>query len=238
MSRSVSIISHFFFLPLFFLLTVFLSSCGQQEITKKLNEAEYFQSQKDIDSLLKAVDQYEEVVVLALEAMEGSFEAQKLLGIELAFKKNYRRCADVLEKAREMKTDDATLYYYLGLCYTHLARGALDNQLKQVSVEKAKRSFQMGLEVTDKEPLLHYGMGVLLGFVVEDRDKAIEYLETSYQLDSEDVNVLFALANLYYQRGNSQQAASFYRKVIALRSEDTQQGRQARKNLTALGQKP
>lgn len=231
-------ISSFSFISAFFLLAVILFSCGQKEITKKLNKGYYFQSQKDVDSLLQSIDQYEEAVVLALEAMEGSFESQKLLGIELAFKKNYRRCADVLEKAREMKTDDATLHYYLGLCHTHLARGALDDQLKQDSVEKARKAFELGLEVNDKEPLLHYGMGVLLGFVIEDRAEAIEYLETAYQLDNEDVNVLFALANLYYQQGNSQQAASFYRKVISLRPADTQQGQQARKNLIALGQKP
>ena len=230
--------THGYFLASFlFVLSWFLLGCGDnaaKEVEKKLNEAAGLASSKEVEKLKEAVGKYEETIALALEAIKGKYEAQKLMGIQLAYAKNYPMCVDVLEGASQMNMGDSSLMYFLGLCKTHLAMNTDDENEKNTWGRSAKSSFAKGIEIDGDDHLCYYGMGVLEGFVFEETKQAIGFLETAYNIENADVNVLFSLAHLYYKNGNVNQAAERYRESMALLEEGSERWKIARDNLLDL----
>ena len=156
--------------------------------------------------------EYEEVFLYAVAALDGKYEALKSLGIVLSYDKKFLEAVEVLEQAKLVKSGDSEISYHLGFSYLNLARTVNDE--KADFVKRAQREFEQGIVLDQENDAFHYGLGILYGFVLEDFNKAIPYLDKAYALNEKNFNALFALANVHYQQGNVDLAKGFYQEVI------------------------
>ncbi len=217
------------------LLFLVLSAGGLGSCAKNgLQEARALQADGNIAALEAATVKYHEVYVQALTALAGQYDALLLLAIKLAEAGQYNACIEQLEAARALKPEHAELYYYLGLCYTNLARHAVGATPPEKFVTEAKSAYERGLQYDDENHLLYYGQGILIGFVLEQPNTAISYLERAYELEPYDVNVLFALGNLYYQTQAFARAQKFYREIMDKTPRNSAKWQKAQTNLVQV----
>ncbi len=194
------------------LAAFYLLGCAEDPYVEKFREAQKFKYQTDETSLRKAVEEYEEAFLYAVESLNGKYEALKSLGIILSYDKKFSEAIRVLEEARLGRDQDSEIYYHLGFCYLNLAKVDSSEQAEQI--EKAKKEFEQGIALDKENDSLYYGLGVLYGFMIKDLTQALFYLNVAYELNNRNINTLFALANIHYQQGNEVLAKNFYREII------------------------
>ncbi len=198
-------------------------------------ESDLLRSEKEIISLEKAVANYKDVFLEATAALAGEYDALLYLGIQLAENGGFSECVNQLKQAYALRADDVMLYYYLGLCYTNLARTALESDARLEHAQKAEQSFKVGLALEEDNELLNYGLGILYGFVLKDTKEAQRYLQRSYEKEPYDVNVIFALANISFQQDNHQLSRHYYREIMDKTLKNSAQWEKAEENLRKLG---
>ncbi len=221
---------------IFILFFFLLSSCGESLYQEKFKEAQQFKFKSDADSLKKAIDAYEETFLYALQALDEKYEAMKALGIMLAYDKKFVEAIDVLEKVKTVKDTDSEIYYHLGFSYLHLSQNTSNKTEKKLKGEQAKKEFETGLVLDKDNDAFYYGLGLLYGFVFDELEKSLEYLNDAYRLNKQNVNTLFALGNVYYQTGNQNLAKNYYQEIINNFPTNLKAVSQAEKNLKKINE--
>ncbi|BBM88722.1 hypothetical protein COTS27_00407 [Spirochaetota bacterium] len=209
-----------------------LSSCAKDTT---FSEARKLQSKGDQSSLETAITKYDEIYYNAVTALAGKYDAQVHLAIKFAEAGHFNACIEQLNAAAEIKNTDPNLYYYLGLCYTNLAKASDDDQRRQWSTQ-ADAAFSKGLayESNSSRHLLYYGQGILYGFIMDKSSEAIAALEKSYAIEPYDLNVLFALGNLYYKTQNHERSRYFYQEIMNKTPKNSPKWKKAQENIARI----
>ena len=216
-------------------LPFLLVNCSNAPYKKAYREAVSFNSREEYKTINKAIKKYNDVIRYTLYAIEGKFEAHKAMGIKLLQSEMYLEAAKSFEQAKLLKPTDSNLHYYLGLSYANYSRLALQNKEKYLKL--AEDAYQIGLNLNAKNTIIYYALGVLNGFIKGELDRGIEYLEVAKKQEPMDVNTLFALANLYFQKGNLSQAKELYQSITKITPEKSAKWLKAKQNIEQMSSK-
>ena len=230
--------SFFFFLSLFL-----LNSCNKKETEY---QALYKQAKtlskemNDIPSMEIAIKKYEELIAYTMMALDGKYYGLKVMGIELIEQRKYLKAIEIFEKMKQIKPEEAVPYYYLGLCYgnyvnlnNHNIQGVKSN-LKEVTL--AEQNLLTAQKLSKGDMSVDFALGILYGFVKNNIELGLEYLEIANEKKPKDTQTLFALANLHVQQNEKERAIALYREIIDLSNSKskTKVLQKAQKNIDEL----
>ncbi len=214
-----------------FFLGGFVFSCLRNE-QKIYQEAVNFLLKEDIKSLNQAVKKYDETIRYTLLALDGKYKAYKVLGMKLLEHKMYLEASKAFNLARKIDPTGPNIHYYLGLCYANYAEVIFDERRKYIDL--AEKAYQAGLKQDKNNAIIYYALGVLTGFLKKDLDEGIRLLEIAKTKEPNDLSILFACANLYYQKGFKEIARGYYQKIMQIAPKKSEKWQKAKSNLEDL----
>ena len=218
----------------FFLPFIIVAACTEEPYKKNYREAYDHLSHKEVEDIEQALDQFNEVIVYTLKALDGKSSALRALGHKLIQAKMYLEAAECFEKARKIEPTNANIYYYLGLCYANYARITQNPREKKKYLHLAEETYLSGREANPSNASIFYALGILYGFLKADPKKGIQYLDHSLSLEEQNVKCMFALGNLQYRIGNTVSAERHYKNILDLVEKDSQYVERVRENLKIL----
>lgn len=120
---------------------------------------------------------------------------------------NHVKALEVCEDGNERFPEDWELWYF---------NGVINNTLK--NKEEAKKAYARSLEYKDNSfvTLVNYA-GL---FLEEDKDKAIELFKKAVEVNDKNADVTGNLAILLHQRGDLEEAKTYYERSIGLGTKD------------------
>jgi len=122
---------------------------------------------------------------------------------------------DSLNKALAIKSDDADLYYYLGISYGY--KGRIDTQFNL----KSEEAYKKGLTIQPKSSMLLYALSVLYYFNFNNKPEAIELMkQAKINSPNSDYKIPAMLARYYYEADDFKKAIEYYQESIKLTSSD------------------
>lgn len=162
----------------------------------------------------------------------------KILGTRYVDKEMYGKALPCFQQAIGYYPDNANLFYYVGVCASHMANASLDfNASSNLSEKKryyslAESSFLRCLELDSKQYRAMYSLGVLYVFNLNESEKAIPYMEKYVSVQKKDSDGLFVLAAAYYVTGQFDKAIELYDRIVSL-NPNAQKTAQAKENRSA-----
>lgn len=237
--------AHIFFLlhkivmrTLVFIFFLIIVACSEEPYVEQMDKANELIHQGKINNskeqLQKAVDAYGNVYSYALAALDKKFDALLNLAILHAYDGQYSACIEVMKEAYLIRRNEVSMFYYWGQCYANQAKITLDLNTQKQLIREAVQVYEEGLALDSQDPELNYGIGILYGFVAQEPNKALEYLVAANSINPNDINTLFAIANLMFQVGQVQESKKYYQDILDKTESDSPEYQQAERNLTKL----
>ncbi len=219
-------------------ILIILWGCGEDPYVEQINKAHDILNQGKLNNsqelLKEAGEEYRKAYSYALFALEKEYDALFNLGLLHAFNGEFQHCIKVMSQAYEIRRSDPDLFFYWGMCYANEAKIALETHSKENNINQAKKIYQLGLENDPTVAKLNYGLGILHGFIGDDYIKALEYLNMAHQSKPEDINTLFAIANLNYKLGNVKESIEYFSSIMRLTKPGSSSYEQAKANLEKI----
>lgn len=220
-------------LPLFFFL---LYSC-QKDYQEDYQAAYDHLSKGEIKDIEKAIDDFDKVILYTMMALDGKSDALRALGHKLVQAEMYLEAANAFEKAREIDPKNVNICYYLGLCYANYAQIEENPPRKKKYIDLAEAAYLSGEKINSENSIILYSLGLLYGFLKADTKMGIKYLRKAVLLEPNNIQVLFALANLHYQMGNIKPARDYYFEILNHVEDDSEYAVNVKKNLETIKRK-
>lgn len=212
---------------------LFFISC-QPRYKQEYKDAYSLKNKGDLASLEAALIKFNDAIRYAIMATDGKFETLKALGIKLIQAEMFLEAAKYFEEARLVQPTSGNTYYYLGLCYANHARIEQDIATRNSYIEKAENTYLAGIVVAPSDPVLHYSLGILIGFLKENPNEGVKHVVYALQLEPRNLKAIFAAGNLYYQMGKIHIAAEYYRKILEMAETDSEEYIKAQDNLNLI----
>lgn len=159
----------------------------------------------------------------------------KLLGQELMNAEMYGPALDALQRAMELQTENAVLYYLAAVSAARSARSVVIAGEEERRLALAERLYREALSIQPEYHEALYGLAVLLAFELDRPEEALEFSRRLASLETGDPSVRFLLANILVRVGEVEEAAEVYGELARSAPAAEQRDRAARNREALLG---
>ena len=231
---------HFFLILL--LSGLLLPSCFIKK--DPLLEIRRIARSSDLKKKEEAAELYQQVIDTMVEAYISMGSLNKAIGEKLMMQRYYEKAIEHLEMAREIRTDDANIYFWLGVCYVNLYKNGNDKS----NLIKAENNYETAIKLLPGYMDALYSYAQLLFYAKEDYEKSVEILneylyglspktkelkeamekrgeDTSNfvnpKINNPDIKAYFLLGRAYYMLENYKEAYNTYQKIYSYKNKLT-----------------
>ena len=223
------------------LLGVVVLGCGKEddarlEFLKQTEGAAYEGVAVDdekIAQLRQDIAEYEEEVAETVQNYRRIASFQKTLAHELIRSEMYGPALDALERAMELQSENAVLYYFAGVAAARSARGHMIDGEETDYYSQAERFFSEALALRPDYKDALFAMAVLLAFDLQQPEEALIHSRRLSKLETGDPGVRFLHANILVRNGMIEEAIAVY-DDLAQTAPGADQRARARENRDAL----
>jgi tetratricopeptide (TPR) repeat protein len=135
--------------------------------------------------------------------------------------KMYREALDYFNKAIEIFPENELLFYYSGLCSGKIAKSIIDNSgLRYDWLLKAEEYYKTAIEIYPFYSDALYAISVLYVYEFNLPEAAEEYVLNLKNLEQENTDARFLLANIYYMTGRYDEALLEYNDILKIADSD------------------
>ena len=127
----------------------------------------------DIQKKQEAARDYQLAIDTLVKAYASSGSLNKAVGEKLMFQKNYQNAIKHLEIARDIRNEDANVYYWLGVCYVNLYK--IENNSSYII--KAEKNYKIALKLMPDHMDILYSYAHLLIYGKQDYKNGIQVLK-------------------------------------------------------------
>ncbi len=220
-----------------FIIIIIMSSiffqCGNP-LRKKFSNAVKLSKSKDIEDWEKAIEQYDEIIQLKVEARENQAQLYRKLAKYHFNIGHYNDALHYYKKAIEILPNLGDLHLKLGNCYSELTRSEKDETKKMELVKKAEEEYLMAIKLEPRILEAYYGLGIINFWIYKDYYKGIQYMADILKQDPKNVDAHFALARFYYELDQPGKSLEFYKGILSLLKEKDPRYQQAKDNIQRI----
>ncbi|MBN2546033.1 MAG: hypothetical protein JXB50_09570 [Spirochaetes bacterium] len=181
-----------------------------------------------IDKKAEAGLYYDKAVKILTDAYKLNASLNKDVGKKLMFQGNFSNALKHLEIARDMKSEDSDIYYWMGICYVNLYKinkSSLNLNITQEERDKiefylteAEKNYLASINLAPSFKEVYYSYAHLLVYAKVDYEKAKvilhKYLyEINPKMDVPDVKAMFLLGHVYYALEDYKSAYETYDRI-------------------------
>lgn len=221
----------------------FLIGVAQNPVTRAIRVAEKMAARQKIEDKQKALDmlsQQKELIKLA--TLNARVEnARRIVALSLAdrliVQKMWNEAARYLEIAQDIMPGSTGIAYRKGLVYYNLAYTSSTLSQQDLYAKKAEERLLFVLKQEPENPDALYLL-CLMALHKKNTGLAYEYISRAYKVNPKNVDILFALARVYYEMGDYEQAKKVYGRLQTILPKTDSRWDQVEKNLQILNQKP
>ncbi|MDA3950865.1 MAG: hypothetical protein PF508_16785 [Spirochaeta sp.] len=186
-----------------------------------------------VEELRRDITRYEEEISETVQNYRRVASFQKSLAQELIRGEMYGPALEALERAMDLQSENAVLYYFAGVAAARSARGHILDGEETDYLSRAERLFGEALALRPDYKDALFAMAVLLAFDLQRPEEALEYSRRLSQLETGDPGVRFLHANVLVRNGMVDEAIAVY-DDLAQTAPGTDQRARARENRDAL----
>ncbi len=183
---------------------------------KQLTKNDIQKKEKDAAELKKTID----IIVEAYSSLGG---LNRQIGEYLMLHKSYKEAIKHLDIAKQIRNDDATIYYWLGVCNVSLYK---IEGLKEYLLE-AEKNYKIALKLMPEHLDILYAYAHLLVYGKNDYEEAEKILKKYIQLGpikiKPDPKAYFLLGRVYYQLGDFRKAYETYNEILNFKKSLTKE---------------
>lgn len=186
-----------------------------------------------IAELRADIRRYSKEVEETVSRMNRIASFQKMLANELMQQQMYEPALEALQRAMELQTSNAILYYLGGVASGHSARAHIIDGRREEYLEQSVQLYREAIRINPRYRDALYGLAVVLAFELDRPGEALEYARRVAELDTQDPAVRFLLANVLVRTQRLSEAAEVYEQ-LARNAPSADQRRRAADNLEEL----
>lgn len=215
---------------------MFLFFACSNEFKKRYREAKRLSKSNNIEDWEKAIEKYDEIIKMKVNAREYQALLYRKLGKYHLQMEHWNDALYNFKKAVEILPNEGILHYYIGVCYSQLSRSTTDENRKIELIKIAEREYKLSLELTPDliDPL--YGLGIIYFYVWNDYKKGIEYMAEVLRKDPKNIDAHFALARFYYEVGEPVKSLEFYKALLSLLPKRSPRLQKVKENISRIYQ--
>ena len=209
-----------------------ITGCGN-EIYRRFRAAKKLARSNKPEDWEKAIKEFEDIINIQVEAREYQGLLYRKLAERHMQYEHWNDAVKYLKKALEILPNEGILHYRLGVCYSQLSRSA-DNKKRKEFIKKAEQEYKLALKLNPDLTGPLFGLGIIYFYVYNDYDKGIEYMTKVLQKDPRNIDAHFALGRFYYEMGDLSKSLEFYKALLGLVPEDSEEYEQVKKNIARI----
>lgn len=165
---------------------------------------------EDLSKKEEASNYYKQAIDVMVDAYSSYGGLNRDIGIKLVSRQEYKMAIKHLEISVEIKNNDSSSYYWLGICYVNLYK--IEKEREYLDKADTYYNIALNLTPTNKEYLYAYAQLQFYGF--ENYDKTIEILNNLiFSLNADIKENYFLLARAYYMIGDFKNAYQVYSEI-------------------------
>ena len=112
------------------------------------------------------------------------------------------------------------LRYGLGISYANLAESADTYEKKTNFLQRAENNITFAINKDPNNPNYYAALASLKGIQQQDYEAAFENIKKAVEINQNNVDYLFILARIQYNRKNYDEAVAAYRKILDIATEN------------------
>lgn len=206
---------------LIFIAVILFAGCIYKD---PLGEIRRLARSSDIQKKIDASKDYKLAIDTLVKAYSSLGGLNKEIGQKLMFQKNYKGAIKHLEIAKDIRNDDANIYFWLGVCYVNLYK--IENDQKYI--DTAEDNYKTAMRLNPDQMDLLYSYAHLLVFGKKDYEKAkdllVKYIyELNPGLKTPDPKAYFLLGRVYYELGDYIKAYDTYNELYRFEKQLTKE---------------
>lgn len=183
---------------------------------KRLTKIDIEKKEKDAAELKKTLD----IIVEAYSSLGG---LNKQIGEYLMLHKNYKEAIKHLDMAKQIRNEDANIYYWLGVCNVNLYKIEGLNEY----LSDAENNYQIALRIMPEHLDILYGYAHLLVYGKNDYKEAEKILKKYIELEpikiKPDPKAYFLLGRVYYLMEDYKSAYDTFNEILKFKSSLTKE---------------
>lgn len=189
---------------------------------------------KSLEKKQKASREYKKAINTLVQAYASYAGVNKDVGRQLMLENYHKPALDHLKAAVEIKSNDADLYYWIGVCYANLS-GIEKNESYKL---EAKYNYEIAINLTPNNKSYLYSYAQLLIFGTEEYTKAekvlLDYMKIVRKQKQKmtDLDALLLLGRTYYMLGFTSDSSKLKKEYYGKAYATFQDVYEKKKNLT------
>jgi tetratricopeptide (TPR) repeat protein len=184
---------------------------------------------RTIEDLKRAIAAYEKLQEQQVKAAAQTGVYWKILASRFQDRQMYFEAIEALERAIEIKPDDETLHYLLGLNAAYAAKSAYDYGGEGAIGERSARYFALAekaylrsIELAPVYNQARFALAVLYIYEINRPEDGIKQLVAYMENRSGDADAMFMMARAFYMLARYREAVDWYDRGIPLTKDKTQ----------------
>lgn len=165
----------------------------------------------DIERLKKKAEEYDKRVDDRIESAEKAGTIYQKLGEKYLERQLWDLSIESLEKAIGYGRNTPVVHYSIGVAYANKAQELNSSSF----ASKAEFHYKRALEIQPDYQQASYGLGILYFYIIKDRKRGLEEMETVVRKDRNYYLARFALARFHYELNNPAKSLSLYEDLYA-----------------------
>ena len=201
-------------------------SCDTQVFKNRynLNKAySLYEKGKNADddkALLDITSTYNNIINQKIYAQDRLAAVYRTLGERSLVKEQYAYSAKYFSEALKVLPNSPYLRYGLGISYANLAESADTYEKKTNFLQRAENNITFAINKDPNNPNYYAALASLKGIQQQDYEAAFENIKKAVEINQNNVDYLFILARIQYNRQNYDEAVAAYRKILDIATEN------------------
>ena len=211
---------------LMIIVLVSIISCDTQVFKNRynLNKAySLYEKGKNADddkALLDITSTYNNIINQKIYAQDRLAAVYRTLGERSLVKEQYAYSAKYFSEALKVLPNSPYLRYGLGISYANLAESADTYEKKTNFLQRAENNITFAINKDPNNPNYYAALASLKGIQQQDYEAAFENIKKAVEINQNNVDYLFILARIQYNRQNYDEAVAAYRKILDIATEN------------------
>ncbi|HOV13617.1 MAG TPA: hypothetical protein PK771_04985 [Spirochaetota bacterium] len=201
------------FFILFLFGMFFLTSCFNSD---PLFPIRRLSRNEDLAKKEEASNYYKQAIDVMVEAYSSYAGLNRDIGIKLLNRQEYKMAIKHLEISLNIKNNDSSAFYWLGVCYVNLYKIEKNRDY----LDLAEKNYTFAINVTPENKEYLYALAQLQFYGFENYEKAIEILKNLiFNLNADTKENYFLLARGYYMIGDYKSAYQTYNEIYKFKKQ-------------------
>lgn len=222
-------------LVILFAISILLFNC-ESEYKRKFKEAVKLSKSKKMEDWEKAIEKYNEIIELQINARENQALIYRKLAKRHFELEHFNDALKYYKKAAEILPNVAPIHYYIGVCYSQLSLSAETESEKMELLKQAETEFRITLKLDENFVDAYYNLGIIYFYGYGNFKKGIEYMVEVLRRNPKHIDAHFALGRFYYETGEPVKSIEFYKALLSLLPPNDPRLEQVRENISRLYQ--